>query len=145
VFHMDVQEGEGEGVWRVSGGCAQRRTTHPLTCALALTYMSRSRALVTPLLTFLRSLSQIETLLDRPPLRKMQLAASSPAIKGLRPLQRTAAPCPLRIKNASARATSFVPRVAAIEMPAVEERQFARKPVRTFRHRTEPSARQRRA
>lgn len=63
----------------------------------------------------------------------MQLSAR-PATRGpvLAQKQRTAAP--LRLANAT-RGASLVPRVAAIEMPAVEERQFARKPVRSSAHR----------
>jgi hypothetical protein len=72
----------------------------------------------------------------------MQLAASSPAaLKGVRPLpKRSAAPAALRIKNAalSPRGASIVPRVAAIEMPSVEQREFARKPVRCFSPSKEP-------
>jgi hypothetical protein len=64
----------------------------------------------------------------------MQLSAR-PATRGplLSKKQRTAAP--LRLNATSARGASVVPRVAAIEMPAVEERQFARKPVRFSAHR----------
>lgn len=66
----------------------------------------------------------------------MQLSAR-PTMRGpaLAKKQRTAAP--LRL-NAPARGATIVPSVAAIQMPAVEQREFARKPVRLSAHRIRP-------